>query len=92
MGLVTRNAIIKGTSILISDHDILSVNLALEYEGGGQGIGSSDLTAFIKGVMEVLEVWNWKDVQGKVIRVMADHEHVEAIGHPIKDKWYYPRG
>jgi len=48
---------------------------------------------FIGGVMAVAGVERFSDLKGKVIRVEreSDFGPIQAIGHPIKDRWYRPK-
>jgi hypothetical protein len=100
-----RNAIITDASLNSDDHGCLSAWLTLDYGGSCQGFGGYALylpksykhhavmsTAghFIWRTMEVAGVTKWSDLKGKTIRVRASHSGVEAIGHIVKDDWFYP--
>ena len=104
--LETKNAIIKNARLTSDDHGLLSVWLDLDYGGSGQSFGGWSLYLpksflhhtlesvaghFIWRIMEIAGVIEWKDLPGKCIRVKADWEHVESVGHIIKDDWFTPR-
>lgn len=93
------NAVIYETFLGLEDHGIPTAWLRLEYDGSTQGFGGYDLRhqaharKFIWRVLEVVGVREWGDLVGKPCRVIAGdtwNGPLKAIGHIIKDKWYYP--
>ena len=103
--LKEMNAVIKSATINSDDHGLLSAWLHLDYGGSGQGFGGYSLYLpkcykhherksfaghFIWRCMEIAEVGEWSKLVGKTIRVRATHGGIEAIGHIVKDDWFYP--
>jgi hypothetical protein len=100
-----ENAIIKSISLTISDHNLLSAWLYLDYGGSGQGFGGysfylpksfkhhkieSVAGHFIFRCIEIAGVEKWEDIPGKAVRVKFEHNKVHEIGHIIKDDWFNP--
>lgn len=95
------NAIINNIDIQFS-HGMLSCYVFLDYGGSGQGFGGFVLYNenfkgginaagnFIFRVMQIAGVEHLDDAKGRTVRVIRDHSKVYAIGHIIKDDWYYP--
>lgn len=84
---------------------MLTAWLTLDYGGSGQSFGGYSLYLpksfkhhqmlshaghFIWRCMEVTGVTKWSDIVGKTVRVRADYGKVHAIGHIVKDDWFYP--
>jgi len=46
---------------------------------------------FIEQVMRMAGVDAWSKLPGKTIRVRQTHSGIEAIGHIVKDVWFWPR-
>jgi len=101
-----KNAKIKGVSLTMEDHGVLSAYLHLDYGGACQSFGNYELYSpyyyqthqkqanfaghFIWRCMEIAGVERWEDVAGKTIRVRARHDGIDAIGNIIEDDWFYP--
>ena len=101
--IVTKNAVITSARITNDDHGVLSAWLMLDYGGsGGQGFGGYALYyprldtqanyagRFIWRVLEIAGVEKWSDLEGRSIRVKAEHSKVHAIGHILRDDWFNP--
>lgn len=101
----TKNAVITSAKLTCGDRGFLDCWLNLDYGGAGQAFGGYVLYLpksfanhelmscaghFVFRVMEVAGVTDWEDLKGKTIRVKADHSHVEAIGHIVKNDWFCP--
>lgn len=101
----TKNAIITAARIDMGDRGLLTAWLTLDYGGSGQSFGgyslylpasfshhnlSSPAGHFLFRCMEVAGVEVWDGIVGKTVRVRAEHNGVEAIGHITKDDWFCP--
>ena len=101
-----KNAIIKGASLTADDHGLLSGWLDLDYGGSGQGFGGyclylpksfthHELKSYaghwIWRIMEIAGVTEWDKLAGKCIRVKGTWGGIIAIGHIVKDDWFYPK-
>ena len=100
-----KNAIIRGARLFCEDHGSLTVFIDLDYGGSQQGFGGYALYLpksfkhhelksvaghFIWRCMEIADVQDWSRLVGKTVRVRGSHSNVEAIGHIVKDDWFYP--
>lgn len=101
-----KNAIIESASIEIEDHGSLTMWLHLDYGGLNQGFGGYALYLpksftyhkrdsiaghFMYRVLEIAGVTSFNQLAGKTIRVKADWNGVESIGHIVKDDWFCPK-
>ena len=99
-----KNAIIK-SAIITTDDGFLDARLLLDYGGAMQSFGGYNLYSkflsqkepgnyaglWICRCMEIAGVGEWSKTVGKTIRVLGDNVHIEAIGHIIENKWFYPK-
>lgn len=100
----TKNAVIESAEIKI-DGGCLSAYLYLKYENGNQSFGGwvlylpesfnhhnllSHAGHWIWRVMEIAEVNRWEQLEGKTVRVKAEHAKAHAIGHILRDDWFDP--
>lgn len=100
-----HNAIISSTTLTIQRGFILDSWVHCDYGVCGQGFGGFALylskTAthhqmltvaghWIYRVMEVAGVEDWDRLRGRAIRVRVTDDRIEAIGHIIKDDWFFP--
>lgn len=106
MSVEIKNAIIESASLDTGDRGFLTAWLYLDYGGSGQGFGGYTLYLpksyqhhgapgnyaghFIFRCMEIADVTEWSKLKGKTIRVKCDHSKVHAIGHIVKDDWFWP--
>lgn len=99
----TRNAIIERAVIKNDDRVGLTAILNLNYGGLCQNFGYfclyqpnagvrtvNAMGHFIYRVLEVAGVNSWDELAGKAVRVVCDAEHIEKIGHIVKDIWFDP--
>lgn len=101
-----QNAIIESTTLTSDEHGSLSVWLALDYGGVGEGFGGYALYLpksfthhklesvaghFIYRCMEIADVTEWSKMVGRTLRVQIENGLISGIGHIIKDDWFFPR-
>lgn len=101
-----KNAVIEGTTLDIGDRGCLQGWIQLTYGNSTtQGFGGYVLYLpkswkhhkiesvaghWIFRIMEIAEVTEWAQLIGKTIRVKSESDKIEAIGHIVKDDWFYP--
>lgn len=61
-----------------------------ERNASGKRVGTAYGMKFIMAILDTLEVERWEKLPGTVCRVRAEHSKVHAIGHFLKDRWFYP--
>lgn len=102
-----ENAIIEKARITRADRGTLSAWLHLKFNGAGQGFGGFTLYLpkdsthhagqanyaghFIYRCLEIADVMDWEQLQGKTVRVRHTWSAILAIGHIVDDKWFDPR-
>lgn len=94
-----RNARIDSTQLGFWDDCpngiLLTSWINLKWDGGGQGFGGYGLGSryasfWIEKVLNTLEVSRWEKLTGVFVRIRNEHVKVHAIGHILKDQWFYP--
>lgn len=97
-----KNAVIRSTMLGYEDHGFLTAVIDLDYGGSGQGFGQYIFgnrqpglktgfgVDFIAAVLRVADVDEWEKLKGRPVRVRGHHAKVEAIGHYLKEDWFYP--
>jgi hypothetical protein len=99
-----KNAVIK-SAIISTEDGFLDIRLMLDYGGTMQSFGGYNLFSkflsqkepgnyaglWLCRCMEITGVSDWSRIVGKSIRVLGDNNHIEAIGHIIENKWFYPK-
>lgn len=53
-------------------------------------VGTAFGMEFINQVLKTLGASSWEELPGTHCRVIASFSHVEAIGHILEDRWFYP--
>ena len=100
------NAIITNATITNDAHGCLSSWIECKFTNGNQSFGGYSLYLpktfshhkihsvaghFIWRVMEIADVTEWNQLPGKTIRLYRNDNLIQAIGHIIKDDWFYPK-
>lgn len=93
----TKNAVITGASLGI-ERGMLTSFVYVEFdEGSQQGFGGFDLTQFnsashfIRRVLEIASVEEWRNLKGRAVRIKAEpYGIIIALGHFLKDEWFVP--
>jgi hypothetical protein len=100
-----QNAIIESARIEIERGGILDVWVFLDFGNRSQGFGGWALyldkscahhkIAGVAGhhifrIMQIAGASSWEGIVGKSVRCIATTEKIIALGHIIKDEWYYP--
>lgn len=100
-----HNAIVKSASLDDAERGFLTGWFQLDYGNREQGFGGHCLYLpkgfthheiasfaghFIWRSMEICGVSCWKDIPGKSVRVRVEKGLAVAIGHIIKDDWFFP--
>ena len=102
-----RNAMIESATITNDEHGCLSAWVHLDYGGSGQAFGGYSLYLpssytnhdaqsnyaghFIWRVLEIAGVSEWENLKGAAIRTRGSHGRISAIGHILRDEWFYPK-
>lgn len=101
--MLERNAIITRASLEIDDSNMLNSWIVMDYDGAGQSFGGYVLFnpetvlssrnyagVFIYRCMDVVGVNEWGKLNGKAVRVLiGEDRRIKAIGHIIKNKWFF---
>ena len=100
-----KNATIKNSWLTI-ENGVLEIKLDLEYEVWNQVYTSPVLYLpvgythynrdtptghHIFRLLEIAGVNDWKDLNGRNIRVSCDGDVIFALGHIVKDDWFHPK-
>lgn len=98
-----KNAIIQSAVIDMSDRDLLTAWLHLDFGGSGQGFGGHALYLpksyknhggpnyaghFIYRCLQIAGVNDWARMPGKSIRARSEGGLIRAVGHIVKDDWF----
>ena len=101
--MYVTNAKISSTMLGIEDHGIMTFSLMMDMGGCGQGfggyaldgkagnVGHSKSIQCIRKILETVDVREWEDLKGKLVRIRKNDEFngpILAIGHIIEDRWF----
>jgi len=84
-----HNAKITEAKIRRRGHS-LQLLFQFKYQCGGQGAVFRVNTDLMHGLMLMLSVNHFRELEGKTVRVRRKegyHGKAQQIGHPIKDEW-----
>lgn len=94
----TMNAQIKKVFLGIEEHGIFTFGLDLELETGfckgygGYSLEGPNCWKYLKKIIETVGVTDWKELEGKYIRVKYQNDdatkRINRIGHIIKERWF----
>ena len=62
-----------------------------EFKNGRLERSSNHCGHFVWRCLEIAGVQRWHDLVGKTIRVRQCNRDIEAIGHIVKNDWFFPR-
>ena len=95
--MTIHNARIISTSLGGWDESVpprigpLTIGLFFEGDGWGQGSGifSGYIEEFVTQALHTLEVNDWSKLKGLPCRVRREEGSLVAVGHIIKEHWFY---
>jgi hypothetical protein len=93
-----KNAVIGHTYLGVGDYGYLSAIIGVEHDSGNTGFGTHDLRCpsygigYLVGVIRAVGVSSWEELVGTHCRIKRYQDDTMAIGHIIKDQWFYPEG
>ena len=93
-----KNVKISSASLGFEGHGILTSTIIVDYgDSSGQGFGGFCLKGeamydWVSMVLKVLEISDWKDVNGCYCRVkLNEQDMIEEIGNITKEIWFNPK-
>ena len=99
-----RNAQIDFVRLSVADFGCLTFDMMLSYgDSECQGFGTYQLyypnnkmllgTAgiFIWRILKTAGVSEWRELEGKFVRVRIEDKLITAIGNILEDKWFCPK-
>ncbi|MFW6001879.1 MAG: hypothetical protein ACOCQD_00905 [archaeon] len=91
-----ENAQISDVKIIKETKHYTTILIDTKRDSLVQGFGTYNLSEyarlgwFIQRIMDTLEVSDWNQIKGKIIRIYTKDTLIKGIGHPIKDQWFLP--